>query len=486
MMTHRHSKQAIVSIVSKFAVTYFAFAAVIIAACVLMLYAIFSRAEFAHIRQNAIAIATVAEQRVDVKTHELLRDPDQHGSPAYLAIQSELQDIVESNPDVSSIYTLRPGRAPGQWTFVIDSQETEDADRDAVLEEEEKGAPLGEIYEDACCPDLRAGLFGPSADREVTEDKWGAWVSAYVPLLNDSGEAVGVLGVDISADYYLRRIDELRNKLLFLASTSVVLSLLFGFWGMIIFRREQNGIDSALAEHAENLEQQVQERMKAFEGFTASIVHELRAPLTAMRWSVEMLLDEQDAPRKEVEESLNTMHTQTTNMLAQVNDFLEAATMDSGKLRISPEKGNLTKIIEQEAAAMRAEALQRNLTLHVVVDGVLPECLFDPMKIGEVVRNFLSNALKYTKAGSVEIHAYVPKRSHVRVEVTDTGIGISKSNIDRLFRPFMRIEDAEKQAIGTGLGLAICKGIIDAHGGKIGVTSRKGRGSTFWFELPLK
>jgi signal transduction histidine kinase len=117
-------------------------------------------------------------------------------------------------------------------------------------------------------------------------------------------------------------------------------------------------------------------------------------------------------------------------------------------------------------------------------EGRIPRLSFDPNRVTQLMRNLLSNVIKYTKVGqvTVTVRQQIADR-RVRVEVTNTGIGISAKNQRALFQPFVRLTE---EKLGTGLGLAIAKGIIEAHGGTIGVRSAPGKGSTFWFELPRR
>jgi signal transduction histidine kinase len=133
---------------------------------------------------------------------------------------------------------------------------------------------------------------------------------------------------------------------------------------------------------------------------------------------------------------------------------------------------------------VRERAGRRSITLHSAVDSQLGQIRADERKIRQVLLNLLSNAIKFTpEGGRIEVAA-VPKDGAVEVSVSDTGVGIAPKDQDTVFEEFRQVGTAEKKAEGTGLGLTLCRKFIELHGGKIGVTSELGAGSTFTFTIP--
>ncbi len=225
--------------------------------------------------------------------------------------------------------------------------------------------------------------------------------------------------------------------------------------------------------------------------FTAMMVHELRAPLTAVRWSSESLLKNLSGAKQQLEaakvkDSVTNIDIAATNMLELVNDLLDVAKVEAGKFDLNLQDYNLTEIIKEEVSTFSAEAESKHLVLNFISPGAVKiKC--DKVRIAQVMSNLLSNAIKYTDSGQIDVNLTVlSDKQEVVVAVKDTGLGVSREDLAVLFSKFKQLKSFDRTRKGTGLGLVVTKGIVEAHGGRIWAESAgENLGSTFSFSLPL-
>jgi len=219
--------------------------------------------------------------------------------------------------------------------------------------------------------------------------------------------------------------------------------------------------------------------------FLRMVSHELRTPLNSIIGFSSLLLDGLvgDVP-EEQRKPLSIINESGRQLLELIKEILDVTNIEAGNIRVECVPVHLRPLIAEQCDSLRPQAEARGLELrHSVPDGDLV-ALGDRLRIGQVMRNLLENAIKFTDAGIVEVRASIGERS-VRIDVEDTGIGIAADQQSRIFRRFERVEDpATRIRPGTGLGLEICKRIVEAMGGTIGVDSELGHGSRFWFTLP--
>ncbi len=254
------------------------------------------------------------------------------------------------------------------------------------------------------------------------------------------------------------------------------------------------------------------------EDFTSMMIHELRSPLDGIK-KISKLMEEDyiRKDKKSYNEFTQLIYKDSAKMLEIVNDLLDVAKLEAGKLEINKEPTDLKKIINERLDYYKIMATDAVLKLDFIYDQNLPmEINLDPQKISQVLNNLIGNSFKYTKTGrEIFVQAFIHQKgqelnqeakskklkwfnvpekynltdfpSAVVVAITDTGIGISEKNQTLLFNKFKQFKasalSGEKK--GTGLGLVIAKGIIEAHEGRIGAGSIEGQGSTFYFALPI-
>lgn len=227
--------------------------------------------------------------------------------------------------------------------------------------------------------------------------------------------------------------------------------------------------------------------------FTSMMVHELRAPLTSIKTTIELLKEGiYEKSDQDVEKQLSTVQSTAQTMLEVVNDLLDVAKMEAGKFDVISEAGDLTEAIQDRVEAFKPLAEAKNLKLTVEIEENLPKAYFDKVRIKQVLNNLLSNAVKFTKSGEIKIKASCQKDNNVAqdllVEVSDSGIGIEPDEGDKLFSRFGQLVRGSRSlaAKGSGLGLYIAKGIVEAMGGSIWYESEgAGMGSKFYFTVPL-
>ncbi len=214
--------------------------------------------------------------------------------------------------------------------------------------------------------------------------------------------------------------------------------------------------------------------------------HQLRTPLTAIRWNLEMLLSgdvgELTTPQKELTKQL---YKSTLRMIKLVADLLDVSRIEEGRMQIEKVPTHLEDIVESVIGELTPKASEKNIKI-IFEKSEIPTLEIDTAKIREVITNLIDNAIKYTnQGGNVTIKIEENQNQELVFSVSDTGVGIPTSEQDRLFSKFFRASNIQTLDVsGTGLGLFIVKSIIEAHSGKVWVESRQGEGSTFYFSLP--
>jgi signal transduction histidine kinase len=229
---------------------------------------------------------------------------------------------------------------------------------------------------------------------------------------------------------------------------------------------------------------------KTRQEFTAMMVHELRAPLTAVRWSSESLIKNLGAAQgiepAKIKDTVITIETASNNMLELVNDLLDVAKIEAGKFELNLQQYDIVEVINEQAKAFRPQAEVKHLAINVIAPAKYL-LKFDRVRIGQVLGNLLSNAIKYSDSGQIDINLGVNAAEKIAiVGIKDTGIGVSREDLADLFSKFKQLKTGDRSRKGTGLGLVVSRGIVEAHGGKIWAESAgENLGSTFSFSLPL-
>ncbi len=221
--------------------------------------------------------------------------------------------------------------------------------------------------------------------------------------------------------------------------------------------------------------------------FLANMSHELRSPLNGIIGFTELMFLGKVGPvSPEHQEYLGDILTSSRHLLQLINDILDLAKVESGKMEFHPEEVDLNTVINEVCDILRTLIAKRKIQLTITIDPTVKNVILDPAKLKQILYNYISNALKFTnEGGSVNIRVIPEGSEYFRLQVEDTGIGIREEDIPKLFAEFQQLDASlDKKYQGTGLGLALTRRITEAQGGQVGVDSTLGKGSTFFITLP--
>lgn len=263
---------------------------------------------------------------------------------------------------------------------------------------------------------------------------------------------------------------------------------------------ERKQAEEELKRYRDNLEELVIQRTKELEkekehalsadrlksAFLATMSHELRTPLNSIIGFTGILMQERPGPlNDEQKKQLGMAQNSARHLLSLINDVLDISKIEAGQLKINLQQFSLPEVIHKVVETNKPFADKKNLKISVSIDDDVKNITSDNLRVQQILLNLLNNAIKFTEIGMVSIRCFLID-SFVKIQITDTGMGIESAEIEHLFKPFMQIDTGlTRKHEGTGLGLSICKKLTEMLDGKIEVESKFGSGSTFKVTLPI-
>jgi len=252
-------------------------------------------------------------------------------------------------------------------------------------------------------------------------------------------------------------------------------------------RQANKQLDTKIAELSErNIELFKANKLKS--EFLANISHEFRTPLNAILGFAEILREKPDLLKREKNQRyIENIITGGKNLLNMVNDLLDLAKTEAGKMKLRIEETNIEDLCDSVMASFSALTRKKKIKIKLKLDKKLPQLTTDAGKLQQILYNFLSNAVKFTPdRGRIEITATMPDEKHVRIAVSDTGCGVTEADKKKIFEKFSQADGSiTRQTTGSGLGLAICKELAAVLAGTIGMESKPEKGSIFWLDIPV-
>jgi signal transduction histidine kinase len=222
--------------------------------------------------------------------------------------------------------------------------------------------------------------------------------------------------------------------------------------------------------------------------FLSYMSHEFRTPLGAIRSIARIMLDRLDGPLTDEQQvQVTFMQSAATELSEMVDDLLDLAKVEAGRVTISPAWFEMVDLFSALRGMFKPILSSDSVSLIFEEPTGVPPVYSDDKKLSQILRNFVSNALKFTPRGEVRVTAQLAGADRVTFAVTDTGIGIAPEYLEAIFLDFVQVEASiQKRLRGSGLGLSLSKKLAEVLGGDVGVTSTLGAGSTFWVTIPLQ
>ncbi|OGK12671.1 hypothetical protein A3I50_04710 [Candidatus Roizmanbacteria bacterium RIFCSPLOWO2_02_FULL_37_9] len=333
--------------------------------------------------------------------------------------------------------------------------------------------------------DYKIKLINPAAEKfletnskEAVGQKWAEFGKAYIgdkPIPFDKRSAVislkkGIVKITTITDdhYYVTRSG---RKFPVVAITAP-----------LIHNNQVIGIVKVFRDASK--EKDI-DRMKT--EFISLASHQLRTPLSAIKWFVELITDPKSGPMtEEQKEYTKNISISTERMIDLVNSLLNISRIESGRIMIEPKPTDLLNLVKEVEAELAKKIDLKKIKLIVSTHQKLPKINIDPKLISHVYTNLIDNALKYTPESGEIVVIISKKDQEIISQVTDSGYGIPQPEQTKLFQKFFRASNVVRHVTeGTGLGLYLVKAIVESSGGKIWFKSEENKGTTFWFSLPL-
>ena len=446
-------------------------------------------------RQNTRTIL-VQEARNFAKTveflgHEALNDQTNSKNVTYQKLIELEKQWLLIQPNIEDIYTMKRNDKKGLY-LMVDS-ETDYNHNGSIDEEREQRTPIGELYEKKLS-EIEDAFNGISTftDNFYT-DKWGSWVSSFVPLRARNGDVDGILGVDFKAEEFLK------------ASHKILLINTFFFYLVFIFvftvtRMEFKNIKARKELSIALTEAEMAKKIKS--QFLSTMSHELRTPLNGII-GPSLLLKDENLVLANGKPYLKVIIACTNQLLDLVNDVLDYSKLEAQGMTLENIKFDINLLVKECLDVIRYRAEEKKLNLDLKISSKNLEITGDPTRIKQILLNFLSNAIKFSEKGKIEIDVSVDRNSKLnpktkekneseneyflKIGVKDSGRGITPEEQQKLFKSFSQIDGSTTRKYGgTGLGLAISKSLIEMMGGIVKVESEIGIGSLFEFQIPTR
>jgi signal transduction histidine kinase len=222
--------------------------------------------------------------------------------------------------------------------------------------------------------------------------------------------------------------------------------------------------------------------------FLANMSHELRTPLNSIIGYSEVLLDGVDGELTEdAEEDVEAIHNSGKHLLSIINEILDLAKIEAGEMHLDIKDVDVVEFVHEIVRTGQILVKNKPVELTVIQEGDIPMVSADAVRLRQIIWNLMSNAVKFTEVGHVNVRLHMPNHKFVSITVEDSGVGMTQDDLDVIFERFSQVDGSStRRAGGTGLGLTITKQLVEMHGGEINVSSEMGEGSTFSITLPVK
>lgn len=381
------------------------------------------------------------------ETVAALLTPEDINTPDVLKVK--FKNIVAANKDIRFAYAL--AKDESGIFFIADSEDPSSPDY----------SPYGQVYTEAS--DILKGSFvGGISAYEIAADRWGTWFSAFSPIIYQ-GRSVALVGLDIDARSYYQTV-----FLYTMIPLGIVLIMYILLWsGFLIYRKEQ-------------------ETIKTKSDFITQASHDLRSPLSGIRWGTESLLKSKDTFTKDNRDTISMIYISTLKIASILKDLMQIAVIDAHiKKQVLKSNCNVLEIVENSIKDLDLFAKEKNVHIQNELHEKNMITLADAQDLKQVFSNLISNAIKYSHSGSaVHITSAAYGKYNV-VFISDKGIGIPVEEQKKVLQGFYRSTNARKLTDdGTGLGLYSAKKVVELYGGTLTFKSEENKGSTFIVSLP--
>jgi len=423
-----------------------------------------------NIEHRIVSVAEYLASSVSTEELDKYQKKEDMELQSYKDLRKKLLEFSKK-ADVLYVYFIRPSQDSLQYIVDNDYNEATRVGLDTPLFDAHSEPSIQSALKEGQAAYSGLGNYAPG---------WEGLLTGYAPVFDRDGNVKAIAGVDIKDNDIV-----FAKRMIFVLTVvqiiSVILVFISGLTSLIRFRRE--------VRNAEKAQMEADKANETKSKFLANMSHEIRTPMNAIIGMAELALREYMT--SVAKEYILTVKQAGTNLLSLINDILDFSKIESGKLEIIPIDYKISYMINDVINIIKTMITNSELKFEINIDSNIPPVLFgDEIRIRQVLLNLLSNAVKYTKKGFVSFSVsgeIVKDTVLLTIVISDSGIGIKKEDLGKLFDDFVRLGfTVNKDVEGTGLGLAITKNLVTAMGGNISVQSEYGKGSTFIVKLPQK